>query len=69
VTDPLTSTVSVSRKLGDNDYGNGEVFISLNGISMETTQEDMEELLDAKAALAFKLLKKAVLIKVTKVIE
>ena len=43
---PLTTTVSVSRKLNDRDYGHGEVFISVSGVDVDTTKEEIDEILE-----------------------
>ena len=48
----LTTTVYISRKLGDNNYGNGEVFIGLSDIKASTTPDEMDEMLE-QANLAF----------------
>lgn len=42
----LTSTISISRKVSDGNYGGAEAFISVSGISVGTTAEEVEELLD-----------------------
>ena len=48
----LTLSVSVGRKITDNNYGSHDVFECLSGITMDTTEEEMDALLAKQGALA-----------------
>ena len=42
----LMGTVSVARKVNDGNYGAGEVFFNIQGITAETTDAEMDAMLD-----------------------
>lgn len=52
-----TITVSLARKINCGNYESADVFMSINGISHETTEEDMNALLDGPGAIAYKVLR------------
>lgn len=56
---PLTTAVSLSRKVSDGNYGTAEVFLSISGITAETTEEEMDEQLE-QGKVAFSKLATAV---------
>lgn len=49
----LTTTVSVSYKKQPRQYESIDVFMSVNGIDANTTQEEIDEQLDGPAKLAY----------------
>lgn len=49
-----TVTVSLSRRVNLGNYESADVFMSVNGVTMETTEEDINALLDGPGALAYK---------------
>ena len=49
---PLTTTVGISRKVNDGNYGAGEVFTFISGIALDTTPDEMDEMLQ-QSNLAF----------------
>ena len=51
-TDGLTATVSLAQKIGLPNYGNAECFLSLSGVTKDTTPEQIDEMLD-QAKLAW----------------
>jgi len=53
----LTATLSISMKVNLGNYESADAFLSLSGITPETTQEEMEELLDGPARIAYDVLK------------
>lgn len=65
---PLTGTVTIERKLNDNNYGHGQAFLSISNITKDTTLEEIEEELDAQD-IAFKAIKKRVLARVQELIK
>jgi len=48
-----TITVSLARKVNLGNFESADVFMSINGITHETTEEDMNALLDGPGAVAF----------------
>lgn len=61
----MTTTVSVSRKLNDGNFGSGEVFLNISGITATTTPDEMDEMLD-QANLAFGKIREALKDKIQK---
>lgn len=53
----ITSTISLSRKINLGNYESADVFISIGGISQETTAEEVVALLDGPAKESFEILK------------
>ena len=49
----LVATVSLARKIGLPGYGNAECFLSLSGITTETTEADIDVMLD-QASIGWK---------------
>ena len=45
-TRPLTATVSLGRKISDSDFGSFDHFLSIHSITAETTDEEMEAVLE-----------------------
>lgn len=52
----LSLSLSVSRKINLGNFESADVFFSLSGITAETTDAEIDELLDGNGALAFKKL-------------
>lgn len=50
----LTATVSLSRKVNLGGYESADVFLSISGVSAETTQGEIDSLLEGPCALAYK---------------
>lgn len=48
----LSTTVSISRKISDGNYGSSELFISLAGVTKDTTEEEMDDTL-AQSKIAY----------------
>lgn len=55
----LSSTVSLGRKVNDGNYGHGEVFMNIQGITPLTTPEEMDEILD-QSQIAFEKLRERI---------
>ena len=53
---PLSLSLSLSRKINLGNFESADVFLSLSGITVDTTEAEMDELLDGNGALAFKKL-------------
>lgn len=53
----LTATASLSAKLNLGNYESADVFLSISGITAETTEEEVDELLAKGAKLAWDRLK------------
>ena len=53
----LTATLSVSRKINMGNYESADVFISIGGITEDTTVSDVIALLDGPAKETFDVLK------------
>ena len=60
----LSITISLERTLNLGNYNSAKVFISLGGITKDTTEEEMDELLDGQGALAYSKVKTALAAKV-----
>lgn len=54
--DEPTISVSVDRKVSDGNYGSIGVFTSISGVTLETSDEEMDALLD-QGAVMFKKIK------------
>ena len=52
----LSVSISVSRKINLGNYESADAFLSISGVTEETTEAEIDELLDGKGALAFKKL-------------
>ena len=50
---PLTATVSLARKIGLPNYGNAEAFLSLSNLTAETTEDEIDVMLD-QASIGWK---------------
>jgi hypothetical protein len=53
----LSATLSIAMKVNLGNYESADAFLSLSGITPETTQEEMEDLLDGPARIAYDALK------------
>ena len=51
---PLTLSLSLSHKVNLGNYESADVFISISGVSQETTEAEIDDLLSGAGALAFK---------------
>lgn len=54
--DPLTLTASISRKVNLGNYESAEVFVSLSGLTRDTTEAEVDEMLAGPGAIAWKKL-------------
>lgn len=52
MTEGLTSTVSVDYKIGLPGFGSAGCFVSIIGITPDTTEDEMDEILD-QSRIAF----------------
>lgn len=52
----LTLSVSVGRKITDSNYGSHDVFECLSGITKDTTEADIDDMLNRQGALAHRKL-------------
>jgi hypothetical protein len=52
----LTLSASVSRKVNLGNYESADVFVSLSGLTADTTEQQIDEMLASTGALAFKKL-------------
>ena len=52
-----TATISMAMKLNLGNYESAEVFMSIAGISEDTTEQEIDLLLDNKAKVAYDHLK------------
>lgn len=53
----LTATISATRRVNLGNYESADVFVSVSGITMDTTTEEVVALLDGPAKLAYDQLK------------
>lgn len=44
---PLTTTVSIDRKVSDGQYGSYGMFVSVSGITEDTAPEEIEAVLES----------------------
>lgn len=63
---PLTATVSLAQKVGLPNYGNAECFLSLSGVTAETTVEEIDQMLD-QAGLSWKRIAERIKTKVAEI--
>ncbi len=54
---PLHGTISLSRKVNLGNYESADVFLSISGITSDSTKEEMESLLEGNVNEAYRLLK------------
>ena len=47
---PLTMSLSLSRKINTGNYESVDVFVSVSGITAETTEAEIEQLLGSRIA-------------------
>lgn len=50
---PLSISLSVSRKVNLGNYESADAFVSISGVTAETTEEEMDALIAGNGALAF----------------
>ncbi len=50
-----TITVTVSRKLNDDNYGHGEVFLAISGVTPDMTEEEIDALVERQTLVFGKL--------------
>ncbi|MFN0131260.1 MAG: hypothetical protein ACKVW3_01815 [Phycisphaerales bacterium] len=55
----LTATLSVARKVNLGNYESAEVFLSISGITAETTADEIDDMLQGGPALAYDALRAA----------
>jgi hypothetical protein len=60
VTDPLTLTASVSRKVNLGNYESQDVFLSVSGITQETTKQEITSLVEGAGEVAYGVIREAV---------
>ena len=61
----LAATISVSRKVNLGNYESADVFMSVGGITHETTDVDVVNLLDGPVKMTFEILKTRLATQVT----
>jgi len=49
----LSLSISLSQKVNTAPYESADVFVSLSGVTEDTTQEEIDNLLNGKGALAY----------------
>ena len=54
MSDKLELSLSLSRKVNLGNYESADVFVSLSGLTSETTQAEIDELLGGAGALAYR---------------
>lgn len=54
MTDKLSVSISLSRKMNLGNYESADVFISVSGITDETTESEIDDLIEGNGALAYK---------------
>lgn len=52
-TPPLSISLSVSRKINLGNYESADAFVSISGVTAETTEAEIDALIEGKGALAF----------------
>jgi len=57
VEEKLTATISMSRKVNLGNYESADAFMSVGGITHETTEADVVALLDGPVKETFEILK------------
>ena len=57
MTDKLTGTLSISMKVNLGNYESADAFLSVSGVTTETTDAELSELLDGKMSLTYDALK------------
>lgn len=55
--DRLYMGMSISRKVNLGNYESADVHLSMNGITVETTEAEMDAMLNEQGALAFSKMK------------
>lgn len=63
----LDMRITLSRKLNLGKYESAEVTVSLGGITPETTEDQLVEMVEGQGGLAYTHLKKAMVAKVKEV--
>ena len=53
----LSGSISISMKVNLGNYESADAFLSLSGITAETTQEEIDELLDGNVKISYDALK------------
>ena len=54
MSEKLELSLSLSRKVNLGNYESADVFVSLSGLTSETTQAEIDELLSGAGALAYR---------------
>lgn len=65
MTEPLSASLSASFKVNLGNFENADAFLSISGVTMTTTSQEIEKLLDGPATEAWNVLRERLQARVT----